>query len=245
MKFPGSRNFNVKTNYTTLDLTLDDRQGTENSNKRHRTCGTCSFSNEETHQFCARCGAPLQTLRQHPDGNPRAVELPSAIVVALIALFLGTLALVATLVIGGPIAATGAKVVADISKTPVPLPDASPNSNSRFDSSPSLSSPPEVTSTPMVTAIPTIPPPPNFSVSDLTTFDYEPKAESPDISTATVITENANLRTSPNISSDVVTTVPQGAAVHIIRQTGPWFYVRWESQRGWLHGNTIEFDLDE
>ena len=59
---------------------------------------------------------------------------------------------------------------------------------------------------------------------------------------ATVITENANLRETPNQSGEVIQTLPQNSPVEIVHQKGAWFLVRADGQTGWMHGNTIRLD---
>lgn len=56
---------------------------------------------------------------------------------------------------------------------------------------------------------------------------------------ATVIVENANLRGTANQTGRVVTTLSNGSAVEVIKQTGAWFLVQSREYVGWLHGNTI------
>jgi hypothetical protein len=56
---------------------------------------------------------------------------------------------------------------------------------------------------------------------------------------ATIIVENANLRGTPNQTGTVVTTLPNGSAIEVIKQTGAWFLVQSPEYVGWLHGNTI------
>lgn len=57
---------------------------------------------------------------------------------------------------------------------------------------------------------------------------------------ATVISENANLRVSPDALGEVLEIVPYGETVEVVRQRGPWFEVRYAENRGWMHGNTIQ-----
>jgi hypothetical protein len=242
MTFLSFRNSNVMKNHTALDL--GDHTEYEGSSDGLRICETCTFRNDGSHKFCARCGASLSGPLQTTGESVRPVDLSTAIVVTLVALFLGTLTLVGVFVIGSPIAAMGSKIAAEISKTPIPPRlDPSPSPTARYDSPASFSSIPEISPTPIVQS--TLPPSAEFSVSDLPTFDdKKTKADPPDISAATVIAENANLRTSANGTSAVIVTVPQSSRVNVLRQAGPWFYVNWQGQRGWLHGNTIEFDLE-
>ena len=56
---------------------------------------------------------------------------------------------------------------------------------------------------------------------------------------ATVISENANIRLTPDANGDVVDTLEYGATVEILKQKGAWFQVRYAGTTGWLHGNTI------
>lgn len=57
---------------------------------------------------------------------------------------------------------------------------------------------------------------------------------------ASVITENATLRQSPN--GTVLQTLPIAASVEVIRQKGAWFYVSYGTVKGWMHGNSIRYD---
>lgn len=59
---------------------------------------------------------------------------------------------------------------------------------------------------------------------------------------ATVITENANLRRTPSSTGEVIQTLPQDASIEVVRQQGAWFYVKAREQGGWMHGNTIRLD---
>lgn len=59
---------------------------------------------------------------------------------------------------------------------------------------------------------------------------------------ATVISENANLRDTPATSGKVIQMVPEGASVEVIRQKGAWFYVSSSGQKGWLHGNMLRYE---
>jgi uncharacterized protein YgiM (DUF1202 family) len=59
---------------------------------------------------------------------------------------------------------------------------------------------------------------------------------------ATVITENANLRSSASKDGEVITAVPSGESLSIIKQKGVWFYVSAAGQTGWIHGNMIRLN---
>ncbi len=61
---------------------------------------------------------------------------------------------------------------------------------------------------------------------------------------ATVITENANLRGTPNQSGKIVTTLGIGAALEVIKQSGSWFLVQSDEYAGWMHGNTIRYEAN-
>lgn len=67
-----------------------------------------------------------------------------------------------------------------------------------------------------------------------------PKPNVSSSKSAVVISENANLRTSPDSVSAIVEVLPSGAAVEVIKQKGAWFYVSSGLQEGWIHGNTIK-----
>lgn len=57
---------------------------------------------------------------------------------------------------------------------------------------------------------------------------------------ASVITENAYLRQTPN--GKIVQTLPVASSVEVIRQKGAWFYVGYGEAKGWMHGNSIRYD---
>lgn len=57
--------------------------------------------------------------------------------------------------------------------------------------------------------------------------------------TATVISENANLRGTPSQSGKVVDTLEQNSQVEVIKQRGVWFLVQSSDYVGWMHGNTL------
>lgn len=59
---------------------------------------------------------------------------------------------------------------------------------------------------------------------------------------ATVISENANLRGTPAASGKVVDTLPRATSVQVIKQAGSWFLVQAAEYVGWIHGNTIRLD---
>lgn len=57
---------------------------------------------------------------------------------------------------------------------------------------------------------------------------------------ATVISENVNLRGSPDSNGTVIDEIPEGAELQVIRQKGAWFFVSYLGRSGWVHGNTIK-----
>lgn len=59
--------------------------------------------------------------------------------------------------------------------------------------------------------------------------------------TASVISENANLRGTPNQSGKVVDTLPAGTSLQVLQQKGVWFLVQSANYVGWIHGDTIEY----
>lgn len=59
---------------------------------------------------------------------------------------------------------------------------------------------------------------------------------------ASVITENANLRGTPTEYGKVVDTISQGTSLEIVKQRGAWFLVQTADYVGWMHGNTIRID---
>ncbi len=58
--------------------------------------------------------------------------------------------------------------------------------------------------------------------------------------TASVTTENANLRGTASTSGKVVVTLPRGTIVDVIQQRGAWYLVQAPEFAGWIHGNTIK-----
>ena len=58
--------------------------------------------------------------------------------------------------------------------------------------------------------------------------------------TATVISENANLRGTPTEKGKVIDTIAQNASLEILKQRGAWFLVQSTDYVGWMHGNTIK-----
>ncbi len=70
----------------------------------------------------------------------------------------------------------------------------------------------------------------------------ESKKEFTEISSnkkATIISENANLRKTPEMSSEILEVVPKGEEIAVIKQKGAWFQIQYNEQTGWLHGNTF------
>lgn len=72
-----------------------------------------------------------------------------------------------------------------------------------------------------------------------TTNNNQPKNTPRSSRKAMIIAENANLRSTADSYGEIVTTVAYGEEVEIIKQKGPWFQVKYLSQSGWIHGNTI------
>lgn len=60
--------------------------------------------------------------------------------------------------------------------------------------------------------------------------------------TATVISQQANLRGTPSTAGKIVDKVRQNDVVEVIRQRGAWFLVQTDSFAGWLHGDTIRLN---
>ncbi len=57
-----------------------------------------------------------------------------------------------------------------------------------------------------------------------------------------VIAENANLRETANQTGEIIQTLPSGALLEMLKQKGPWFMVGYGRVRGWVHGNTVQFN---
>ncbi|HKO62106.1 MAG TPA: hypothetical protein VJV03_13160 [Pyrinomonadaceae bacterium] len=58
---------------------------------------------------------------------------------------------------------------------------------------------------------------------------------------ARVISENANLRDMPNVTSTSILEVPDESLVKILDEKLPWYVVRIGNRVGWMHGDTLEF----
>lgn len=56
---------------------------------------------------------------------------------------------------------------------------------------------------------------------------------------AAVISGDANLRGTPRPSGSVITLLPNGTEVEILKQRDAWFLVQSPDYVGWIHGNTI------
>lgn len=59
--------------------------------------------------------------------------------------------------------------------------------------------------------------------------------------TATVTSERANLRDSPNATAEVKQEVPVGTLIKVLDRKAAWYVVRVGDQVGWMHGNTFRF----
>ena len=60
--------------------------------------------------------------------------------------------------------------------------------------------------------------------------------------TASVVSENANLRGTPTNDGKVVETLPKDSQIEVIKQKGAWFLVQSSDYVGWIHGNTIRLE---
>lgn len=58
---------------------------------------------------------------------------------------------------------------------------------------------------------------------------------------ARVISENANLRDTPSVSSGNQQEIVEGTVVKVLDEKLPWYVVRAGNRVGWMHGNTLEF----
>lgn len=206
-------------------------------------CPKCAHQNTEAaDMFCGGCGSSREQANE-PIDPP--IETTSTIALILVILFLSLIGLIALLLFGGTAASVAGNVYAELSKTPYPVPSLSPT--------PAVDS--HIPYTPRSYTIPT--PTPDTSYAVPSTVDV-PDLSIPEVSAyptpltpitsssrATVISENANLRADPVATGEVISVVPQGSAVEIIRQKGPWFFVSVGAETGWLHGNTIELKFDQ
>ncbi|MGE3385080.1 MAG: SH3 domain-containing protein [Pyrinomonadaceae bacterium] len=172
------------------------------------------------------------------------METTSTIALILVILFLSFIGLIALALFGGTAASVASNVYAELSKTPDPVPSISPTAmaDSRISNpAPSYTIP---TPTPDTSyADPSTVSVPELTIPDVSAYPT-PSTPITSSSRATVISENANLRADPVVTGEVISVVPQGSSVEIIRQKGPWFFVSVGSDTGWLHGNTIELDFE-
>lgn len=60
--------------------------------------------------------------------------------------------------------------------------------------------------------------------------------------TATVISENTNLRGTPTSKGKIIHILPKDSKVEVIKQKGAWFLIQHSDFVGWVHGNTIKLD---
>lgn len=58
---------------------------------------------------------------------------------------------------------------------------------------------------------------------------------------ATVTSENANLRETPSQTGRVKQEVPMGSEIKVLDNKGAWYVVRIADAVGWMHGNTFRF----
>lgn len=73
----------------------------------------------------------------------------------------------------------------------------------------------------------------------LTTLPLSVIAQTPRY--ARVISENANLRDTPSVSSTSTQEVAEATLVKVLDEKLPWYVVRVGNRVGWMHGETIEF----
>ena len=71
------------------------------------------------------------------------------------------------------------------------------------------------------------------------TFQLTVAAQTPRY--ARVISENANLRDMPNVTSTSILEVPEETLVKVLDEKLPWYVVRIGNRVGWMHGDTLEF----
>jgi hypothetical protein len=58
---------------------------------------------------------------------------------------------------------------------------------------------------------------------------------------ARVLSENANLRDIPSVTSASREEIAEGTVVKVLDKKLPWYVVRFGNLVGWMHGNTLEF----
>jgi hypothetical protein len=58
---------------------------------------------------------------------------------------------------------------------------------------------------------------------------------------ARVISQNANLREMPAVTSTAILEIPDETLVKVLDEKLPWYVVRIGNRVGWMHGDTLEF----
>jgi hypothetical protein len=58
---------------------------------------------------------------------------------------------------------------------------------------------------------------------------------------ARVISQNANLRDTPSVSSTSTQEIAEDTLVKVLDEKLPWYVVRVGNRVGWMHGDTLEF----
>ncbi len=62
-----------------------------------------------------------------------------------------------------------------------------------------------------------------------------------------VVQSKQQLYAAPNFSADPLGTVPEGSEVSVVQQSGDWYQVEYQGQKGWLHQQAFpaakKFDL--
>jgi hypothetical protein len=172
-------------------------------------CKTCYYANTASSRFCGKCGDQFNPNPQQPE------RLGSQDGKHVAILFGGIAGLVVFLAILGAIF-----------------------QNSTQNPVPSQIYQPPITDSKSFTASnnePTI----NVPAQTKSNTKTLAQNKSATAKNAIVISENANLRKTPNQNGEVAQTIAEGTNVEVFKQRGAWFYVHSNGNTGWLHGNTI------
>jgi len=59
---------------------------------------------------------------------------------------------------------------------------------------------------------------------------------------AKVIGDNLNVRTSPDLSAEILTRLPKGIKVKVLGESGDWYNISYEEITGWVFGQYLSFE---
>lgn len=63
--------------------------------------------------------------------------------------------------------------------------------------------------------------------------------------TRIILSDNAELRNSPNLLGDTIDTITKGNFINIVYQTGDWYYVSTLKGKGYMHSNNFTVPTDD